>query len=107
MALPTPLVTVNQLYSIDQWRVRTNDTITRLNTTTTNAGDLALLGGGETNLVSAINNVRTAGITNTTNIATNTTQIGTIASLQGGETNLVSAINNTRSFALALSIALG
>lgn len=62
MALPTPLNHTEQEYSIDQWRVRTNDTIDQLNTTVTEVGDLANLQGGETNIVDSVNGARSFSI---------------------------------------------
>lgn len=62
MALPTPLNHTEQEYSIDQWRVRTNDTIDQLNTTVTEVGDLANLQGGETNIVDSVNGARNFSI---------------------------------------------
>lgn len=62
MALPTPLNHTEQEYSIDQWRIRTNDTIDQLNTTVTEVGDLANLQGGETNIVDSVNGARNFSI---------------------------------------------
>lgn len=62
MALPTPLNHTEQEYSIDQWRVRTNDTIDQLNTTVIEVGDLANLQGGETNIVDSVNGARNFSI---------------------------------------------
>jgi hypothetical protein len=55
MALQTPVVTVPQTDTFDQWRVKTNSVITQSNQTVQDVGDIATLGGGQTNLVQAIN----------------------------------------------------
>lgn len=58
MALPTPLEHTEQEYSIDQWRIRTNDTIDQVNTTVSEVGDLANLNGGEATIVDSVNGAR-------------------------------------------------
>lgn len=55
MALQTPVTTVPQTDTFDQWRVKTNSVITQSNQTVQDLGDIAALGGGQTNLVQAIN----------------------------------------------------
>ncbi len=55
MALQTPVVTVPQTDTFDQWRVKTKSIITQSNQTVQDVGDIAALGGGQTNLVQAIN----------------------------------------------------
>lgn len=55
MALQTPVTTVPQSDTFDQWRVKTNSVITQSNQTVQDVGDIALLGGGQSNLVQAIN----------------------------------------------------
>jgi hypothetical protein len=62
MSLPTPLVHTEQEYNIDQWRIRTNDTIDRVNNTVTEVGDLANLAGGETTVVDGVNGARSFAI---------------------------------------------
>ena len=62
MSLPTPLAHTEQSFNIDQWRIRTNDTIDQLNTTVTDVGDLAQLQGGETNIVDSVNGARSFSI---------------------------------------------
>jgi hypothetical protein len=55
MALQTPVTTVPQTDTFDQWRVKTNSVITQSNQTVEDVGDLTQLVGGQTNLVQAIN----------------------------------------------------
>jgi hypothetical protein len=55
MALQTPVVTVPQTDTFDQWRVKTNSVITQSNQTVQDVGDIAALGGGQSNIVQAIN----------------------------------------------------
>lgn len=55
MALQTPVTTVPQSDTFDQWRVKTNQVITQSNQTVQDVGDLSQLVGGQTNLVQAIN----------------------------------------------------
>ena len=62
MALQTPVTTVPQTDSFDQWRVKTNSVITQANQTVQDIGDLANLPGGETTIVSAVNGGRNFSI---------------------------------------------
>jgi len=62
MALQTPVTTVPQTDSFDQWRVKTNSVILEANQTVQDVGDLATLAGGETTIVSAVNNGRNFSI---------------------------------------------
>ena len=55
MALQTPVITVPQSDTFDQWRVKTNQVITQSNQTVQDVGDLSQLVAGQTNLVDAIN----------------------------------------------------
>ncbi len=55
MALQTPVTTVPQTDTFDQWRVKTNSVITQSNQTVQDLGDIATLIGGQTNVVQAIN----------------------------------------------------
>lgn len=56
MALQTPVTTVPQTDTFDQWRVKTNSVITQSNQSVQDVGDLDQLLNGEGNLVEAINN---------------------------------------------------
>ncbi len=56
MALQTPVNTVPQTDTFDQWRVKTNEVIVQSNQTVQDVGDMDQLLGGESNLVEAINN---------------------------------------------------
>jgi hypothetical protein len=56
MALQTPVNTVPQTDTFDQWRVKTNQVITQSNQSVQEVGDLDQLLNGESNLVEAINN---------------------------------------------------
>jgi hypothetical protein len=56
MALQTPVITVPQTDTFDQWRVKTNQVITQSNQTVQDVGDMDQLINGEANLVEAINN---------------------------------------------------
>ncbi len=47
MALQTPVTTVPQTDTFDQWRVKTNSVIAEANQTVQDVGDLANLAGGE------------------------------------------------------------
>ena len=62
MALQTPVTTVPQTDSFDQWRVKTNSVITQSNQNVVNIGDLATLAGGETSIVDAVNGGRNFSI---------------------------------------------
>jgi hypothetical protein len=62
MALQTPVNTVPQTDSFDQWRVKTNEVITEANLTVQNVGDLANLQGGESTVVDAVNGTRSFSI---------------------------------------------
>ena len=62
MALQTPVTTVPQTDSFDQWRVKTNQVITQSNQTVQDVGDLADLAGGESNIVDAVNGTRSFSI---------------------------------------------
>jgi len=62
MALQTPVTTVPQTDSFDQWRVKTNQVITEANQTVQDVGDLATLAGGESNIVEAVNGGRSFSI---------------------------------------------
>ena len=56
MALQTPVITVPQTDTFDQWRVKTNQVIGQSNQTVLDVGDLALLDQGSTsNIVAALN----------------------------------------------------
>jgi len=58
MAKQAIVQTVSQNNSFDQWRVLTNETITKTNNQEDNIGDLENLENAEDNLVDAINNSR-------------------------------------------------
>ena len=58
MAKQAVVQTVSQNNSFDQWRVTTNEVITKTNNQEDYIGDLADLENQETNLVEAINNSR-------------------------------------------------
>lgn len=58
MAKQAVVQTVSQNNSFDQWRVQTNEVITKTNNQEDYIGDLADLENQETNLVEAINNSR-------------------------------------------------
>lgn len=62
MALPTPVITVPQTDSFDQWRVKTNSVISQSNQTVVDVGDLATLAGGEATIVAAVNGGRSFSI---------------------------------------------
>lgn len=62
MALQTPVTTVPQTDSFDQWRVKTNQVITQSNQTVQDVGDLATLAGGESTIVDAVNGTRSFSI---------------------------------------------
>lgn len=62
MALQTPVTTVPQTDSFDQWRVKTNQVITQSNQTVQDVGDLAELQGGESTIVDAVNGTRSFSI---------------------------------------------
>lgn len=62
MALPTPVTTVPQTDTFDQWRVKTNSVIGQSNQTVQDVGDLANLAGGESTIVDAVNNNRNFSI---------------------------------------------
>jgi hypothetical protein len=62
MALQTPVTTVPQTDSFDQWRVKTNSVILEANQTVQNIGDLSNLAGGETSIVDAVNGGRNFSI---------------------------------------------
>ena len=62
MALQTPVTTVPQTDSFDQWRVKTNQVITEANRTVQDVGDLATLQGGEATVVDAVNGTRSFSI---------------------------------------------
>ena len=62
MALQTPVITVPQTDSFDQWRIKTNSVITQSNQTVQDVGDLADLAGGETTIVDAVNGGRNFSI---------------------------------------------
>lgn len=58
MAKQAVVQTVSQNNSLDQWRVLTNEAITKTNNQEDYIGDLADLENAETNLVEAVNNAR-------------------------------------------------
>jgi hypothetical protein len=61
MALPyqqTPIAEVPQTDNFDQWRVKTNQAITRTNDQEVKIGDLNTLVDPQTNLVDAVNSGR-------------------------------------------------
>jgi hypothetical protein len=62
MALQTPVTTVPQTDSFDQWRVKTNQVIGKANQTVQDVGDLAHLAGGESTIVDAVNGGRNFSI---------------------------------------------
>lgn len=62
MALQTPVTTVPQTDSFDQWRVKTNQVILEANQIVQDVGDLATLAGGETTIVDAVNGGRNFSI---------------------------------------------
>lgn len=62
MAKQAVVQTVNQNNSFDQWRVTTNEVITKTNNQEDYIGDLAQLEDGEDNLVDALNNARSYSI---------------------------------------------
>jgi hypothetical protein len=62
MALQTPVTTVPQTDSFDQWRVKTNQVIGKANQTVQDVGDLANLAGGESTIVDAVNGGRNFSI---------------------------------------------
>jgi hypothetical protein len=62
MALQTPVTTVPQTDSFDQWRVKTNSVILEANQTVQQIGDLSNLAGGETTIVDAVNGGRNFSI---------------------------------------------
>ena len=62
MALQTPVTTVPQTDSFDQWRVKTNSVILEANQTVQDVGDIATLAGGETSIVDAVNGGRNFSI---------------------------------------------
>jgi hypothetical protein len=62
MALQTPVTTVPQTDSFDQWRVKTNQVIGSANQTVQDIGDLADLAGGDTTIVEAVNSSRNFSI---------------------------------------------
>jgi hypothetical protein len=62
MALQTPVTTVPQTDSFDQWRVKTNSVILEANQTVQEIGDLSNLAGGETSIVDAVNGGRNFSI---------------------------------------------
>ena len=62
MALQTPVTTVPQTDTFDQWRVKTNSVIAEANQTVQDVGDLANLAGGETTIVDAVNGGRNFSI---------------------------------------------
>jgi hypothetical protein len=62
MAKQAVVPTVSQNNSFDQWRVTTNDVITKSNNQEDYIGDLAELEESETNLVDAVNNARSYSI---------------------------------------------
>lgn len=62
MALQTPVTTVPQTDSFDQWRVKTNQAITEANQTVQDVGDLAELQGAEPTIVDAVNGSRSFSI---------------------------------------------
>ena len=62
MALQTPVTTVPQTDSFDQWRVKTNQVIGEANQTVQDVGDLSNLAGGETTIVDAVNGGRNFSI---------------------------------------------
>jgi hypothetical protein len=62
MALQTPVTTVPQTDSFDQWRVKTNQAIDEANQTVQDVGDLANLQGGESTIVDAVNGGRNFSI---------------------------------------------
>lgn len=55
MALQTPVITVPQTDTFDQWRVKTNQVVEQSNQTVQDVGDLTQLVAGQNNLVQAIN----------------------------------------------------
>ena len=62
MALQTPVTTVPQTDSFDQWRVKTNEVIVEANQTVQDVGDLASLQGQEPTIVDAVNGGRSFSI---------------------------------------------
>lgn len=58
MAKQAVVQTVSQNNSFDQWRVNTNEVITKTNNQEDNIGDLAQLENQDSNLVDAVNNAR-------------------------------------------------
>ena len=62
MAKEAVVQTVSQNNSFDQWRVKTNEVITKTNNQEDKLGDLALLEEGEDNIVDAVNNARSYSI---------------------------------------------
>jgi hypothetical protein len=62
MALQTPVTTVPQTDTFDQWRVKTNSVIAEANQTVQDVGDLANLAGGESTIVDAVNGGRNFSI---------------------------------------------
>lgn len=62
MALPTPLNTVPQTDSFDQWRQKTNSAVDQINQTVEDVGDLATLQGGESTVVEGVNGARNFSI---------------------------------------------
>jgi|TARA_B110000977_G_scaffold200541_1_gene291477 hypothetical protein len=62
MALQTPVTTVPQTDTFDQWRVKTNSVIAEANQTVVEVGDLANLAGGEGTIVDAVNGNRNFSI---------------------------------------------
>lgn len=55
MALQTPVITVPQTDTFDQWRNKTNQVVEQSNQTVEDVGDIAQLVAGQNNLVQAIN----------------------------------------------------
>lgn len=58
MAKQAVVATVSQANTFDQWRVSTNEVITKTNNQEDYIGDLALLDNGQPDLVEAINETR-------------------------------------------------
>lgn len=58
MAKQAVVQQVSQNNSLDQWRVTTNEAITKTNNQEDYIGDLATLENQESNLVDAVNNAR-------------------------------------------------
>jgi hypothetical protein len=58
MAKQAVVATVSQANTFDQWRVSTNEVITKTNNQEDFIGDLALLDNGQPDLVEAINEAR-------------------------------------------------